>query len=238
VDHFPGGGSLSRLPRRIINRLSNTKDNNRSNLLFTVIGTLCELNSDDPTIARILHEFPNGPAAKYAKRNDLPAEIARCRARTQPSRLKRGKVGKYDPPSALPADNEDWEYDLRGDCIGNSQKNIRIALRKLDIKLPRCLRHRSLVSVRGKETTPSTIACSSAMVVIDEQFLFRPTLEFFSIVLPDAAHRIEFHPVLDHLDKQTRDGQRRLDNWLFTYGHAQKRDDDYNRSVRKVGRIA
>ena len=63
------------------------------------------------------------------------------------------------------------------------------------------------------------------------------TIEFFTIVLRDTARRNQFHPVLGYLDNLSWDGTKRLDNWLFTYGRTPERDEDYNKYVRKVGRI-
>jgi hypothetical protein len=144
------------------------------------------------------------------------------------------------PPQPAPPPADHWEVDKKkNQPVANSQKNVRLALDKLHVKL----RHdvfatRSLIS---SPTLPERALDDPTLerlwLEIDETFRFRPTIEFFTIVLRDIAHRNEFHPVLDYLDSLRWDGQNRLDDWLFTYGTVPTRDADYNQYVRTVGRI-
>jgi hypothetical protein len=59
-------------------------------VLFSVIKKLCALDFDNTTIARIVEAFPNGVGSKFVRRTDLPAELARVRAKTAPGRKARG----------------------------------------------------------------------------------------------------------------------------------------------------
>jgi hypothetical protein len=90
---------LAELPTRVLERLQAPATGvDRSKALFYVISKLCELHFDDTDIARTLLAFPNGVVAKYDKRADLGAEIARIRSKTAARRLAKGKPGQYDQP--------------------------------------------------------------------------------------------------------------------------------------------
>ena len=137
------------------------------------------------------------------------------------------------------ASDHEWDLDERKRRIGNSLKNIRLALTKLGVTLRHDIfANRSLVRSRQLvERVLDDPTLERLWLTIDETFHFRPTIEFFTIVLRDTARRNQFHPVLGYLDNLSWDGTKRLDNWLFTYGRTPERDEDYNKYVRKVGRI-
>jgi hypothetical protein len=136
-----------------------------------------------------------------------------------------------------------WEIDSEKKIIANSQHNIRLALQKLGASLIYDqFADRSLVAIEHLGWSRLDLGdplMHRMWLTIDERFHFRPTLDFFAIVLRDAARQNAFHPVLQYIDevKLKHDKGKRLDDWLFTYGRAPKRDEKYNEYVRKVGRI-
>jgi predicted P-loop ATPase len=142
-------------------------------------------------------------------------------------------------PQPSPANDDDWQLDDKKRRVANSQKNVRLALGNLGIALRHdVFANRSLISTpKLPERALDDPILERLWLTIDETFRFRPTIDFFSIVLRDTARRNQFHPVLDYLDSLEWDGKKRLDNWLFTYGNAPKGDDNYNRYVRTVGRM-
>jgi predicted P-loop ATPase len=147
-----------------------------------------------------------------------------------------GPVGNH---AEQPTDDDEWQVDEKKRRLGNSQKNVRRALAKLGVTLRHdVFANRSLVSIpKLTEHTLDDPTLERLWLTIDETFHFRPTIEFFSIVLRDVARRHEFHPVLDRLDRLPWDGTPRMDDWLFTYGRVPRRAEEYNQYVRKVGRI-
>ena len=72
---------------------------------------------------------------------------------------------------------------------------------------------------------------------INDLFDFRSGKEFFFDFCGELARENTFHPVKAYLDGLVWDGVKRLDDWLFTYGGAPKGDNNYDKYVRKVGRI-
>jgi hypothetical protein len=119
---------IVKLPRWILNRLRMpvTPSVDRSKVLFPIIGKLCELDFDDPTIARILSAFPDGVASKYIGRFD--AEVARVRAKTAPRRAVEGKAGRFDPKldETAIADVAAQEQDALDQLIADFNANFFI----------------------------------------------------------------------------------------------------------------
>ena len=73
-------------------------------------------------------------------------------------------------------------------------------------------------------------------LAIDSQFSFRPSSDFFNVVVFDTAWANQVHPVRDYLDSLTWDGAPRVDRWLITYGKAA--DTEYTRAVGAIVPIA
>jgi predicted P-loop ATPase len=72
-------------------------------------------------------------------------------------------------------------------------------------------------------------ALEQMWLLIDEQFGFRPTKDFFWTVVSVEARRNGFHPILDYLGRLRWDEVPRLDNWLHAHGGAD--DTPYVRAV-------
>jgi predicted P-loop ATPase len=150
---------------------------------------------------------------------------------------ENGQNSQSDEPDTHTDDA--WQLNDKKQKVANSQQNVRVALRKLGVTLRHDIfANRLLVATAGRnEQILDDPALESLWLTIDERFHFRPSLDFFSLVLRDTARRNQFHPILNYLNGQVWDRKRRLDDWLFKYGKAPKRDANYNKYVRKIARI-
>jgi len=119
-----------------------------------------------------------------------------------------------------------------------SQHNIRVALRRLGVRLAYDqFAVRELIEGLadfGPELTDAAV--TRVWLLIDQQFRFRAAADFFWSVIGDQARKNSFHPVRDYLAGLTWDGVPRLDRWLPTYGGAE--DAPYVRAVGALTLIA
>jgi predicted P-loop ATPase len=140
-----------------------------------------------------------------------------------------------DPTFSQPA--SDFLVDSDDKIIAKSQKNIRVALQKLDVTLRYDEFHdRMLITGLQGYSSLSDAAIHKLWLTIDEQFRFLPPLDFFLIVVDETARRNSFHPVREYLDGLKWDGTARLDNWLVTYGKAE--DTEYAKVVGALSLVA
>jgi len=131
-----------------------------------------------------------------------------------------------------------WERDGNGRIIVQSPQNVRVALAQLGIGLRYdAFADRMLIEgpVRYGSVVTEAALVAMRMDVI-ERFGFRPSKDFFWDAVSDAARRNTFHPVRDHLEALSWDGQSRLDTWLIDYAGAE--DSAYVRAVSALPLIA
>jgi len=192
--------------------------------------------------ARLRREGKSFDEMVEALRNHTDPDIAAwCREKGDERQMRR-IWDKVDPDEeaggATSRDEEHWQVDKNTKIIANSQHNIRLALRKLGVSLhyDKFANH-TLVAAGNDSGKFDDPMVERLWLTIDKKFHFRPSLDFFRIVLRDTARYNEFHPVLDLLDSFPWDRTERMDNWLFTYGNVPKGDDNYNRYIRAVGRL-
>jgi predicted P-loop ATPase len=120
-----------------------------------------------------------------------------------------------------------------------NQDNIRKALTKLEYEFSYNAMHAfELVVHRGKDVEVLDDAVVQRLwLEVDTAFGFRPTLEFFQVVVNEFARRRTFHPVIDYLDALPPwDRIPRLDSWLTTY--AGVADSEYVRAIAPLPLIA
>jgi predicted P-loop ATPase len=106
--------------------------------------------------------------------------------------------------------------------VGNSQSNIRGALKKLEVELSfneftdqRCIKW-------ADYNGPLTDAVADDLwLKLDTEFQLRPSMDFYTTVLGGLTREKRFHPVRDYLTALKWDGERRLDTWLSTYAGAE-----------------
>lgn len=134
--------------------------------------------------------------------------------------------------------DDSFDCDKEGRPLPTSQRNIRVALRKLGVTV----RHdqfsgRNRVGgLDGFGPGLDDAALDRLWLLIDERFGFRPGREFFLTVTRDAARRIGFHPVVEYLAGLRWDGVPRIGGWLAAYGGAE--DTAFVRAVGALALIA
>jgi hypothetical protein len=130
-----------------------------------------------------------------------------------------------------------FEADSRGRAISKSQRNVRRALKLLEVELKNDAFHdRILVDGFEDHTLVDDPTLEKMWLKVDERFRLQPPLDFFRIVVSDAARRKTFHPVRDYLNGLTWDGTERIDTWLTTYCGAE--NTDYVNAVGAIVLVA
>lgn len=131
-----------------------------------------------------------------------------------------------------------FECDKDGKPLANSQRKIRLAVRRLGVTMRHDLfsERSQMEGLDGFGPAVDDAAMNRLWLRIDEEFGFRPSREFFWAVVPDAARRFAFHPVREYLAGLVWDGVQRLDGWLPAYGHAE--DTPYVRAVGALVLVA
>jgi predicted P-loop ATPase len=128
-----------------------------------------------------------------------------------------------------------------GQIVANNQRNIQLALEKMGFAFRfNAFAGVALMSLRVgddfSERPLDDAGLESAWLLADRRFGFRPSLEFFGIVVKDLARRTHFHPVKDYLADLAWDGRPRIDKWLCQYGGAE--DNAYTTAVASKVLIA
>ena len=136
------------------------------------------------------------------------------------------------------AATKDFRLTAKGDAIRpNDQENIAVACRKLGVALSFDLfAQKPMIEFGGYKGALQDEVRNRLWLEIDKRFGFRPSAEFFDIVIQDIAFANKFHPVRDYLDSLTWDGVPRVDTWLTTY--CQSYDMEYTRAVGALVLIA
>lgn len=182
-------------------------------------------------------------AAELANLPPLPdAEVHERAVTASAAAGEHGGAGNQaaGAPAAVPAgsgDDDEARAHLSRDDNGkpySTQRNIRIAIRKLDVTLAHNL-FTGDYEVHGLDGYGPRLddpAIEHLWLRVDAAFGFRPALQFFLSVIEDAARRAPHHPVRDYLAELEWDGTPRIGSWLVRYGHAD--DTPY---VRAVGEL-
>ena len=139
---------------------------------------------------------------------------------------------------ARAATDDTFECNKDGRPLAKSQRNIRIAVRRLGVTLRHDLfADRSIVQgLDGFGPALDDPTMDRLWLLVDERFQFQPPRELFQTVVADAARRDAHHPVRDHLDALRWDGVPRIGRWLATYGGA--KDTAYTRAVGELVLVA
>lgn len=141
------------------------------------------------------------------------------------------------PPVAEIDPSRDFERDENGK-IYHSQANIKLALRKLGVRIRYNMfaRRRIVEGLPGFGPRLEDDALNHLRLRIDAEFRFRLSKEFYYDVIVDHGHEQRFHPVRDYLGGLRWDRTPRLDGWLTTYGGAE--DTEYTRAIGSIVLIA
>ena len=127
--------------------------------------------------------------------------------------------------------------DRHDNPVRDNQENIRRALEQLQIELAYDMFSQQPIFKRnGGSLVLQDRERNDLWLEIEARFGFRPTADYFDVVLLSLAHQKEFHPVRDYLASLEWDGKPRLDTWLVKYGGAQ--DTEYTRATGAAVLIA
>ncbi len=123
-----------------------------------------------------------------------------------------------------------------GEIIADNQDNIRLGLALLGLSVSyNAFANVTLVTHQGVTQPVEDAVLNRAWLELEARW-FRPSLEYFHIVVQDFARRNTFHPVREYLNLQRWDRVSRLDRWLITYGGAT--DTPYTRAIGAIFFIA
>lgn len=133
---------------------------------------------------------------------------------------------------------DDFARDNEGKPYANHQGNIRLALRKLDVRVRfDVFGERGLIEgLDGFGPHLGDAAMTRLWLTIAERFGVKAGKDFFWSVVEDAARRDSFHPVVEYLAGLEWDGVPRIDNWLASYMGAES--DKYTQHVGALWLIA
>jgi hypothetical protein len=136
--------------------------------------------------------------------------------------------------SATRYEASEWETYTRGprkgEIIADSQTNIARALASFGVSLSfDQFTARALVAEQTSAGPLDDAIVDRLWLKIDAAFGFRPSREFFFVVVNDLARQRSFHPVRDYFGALVWDGTPRIDRWLPTYCGAP--DTPYTRAV-------
>ena len=128
--------------------------------------------------------------------------------------------------------------DEKGEKIlANNQENIRRAVAKLEVVLSYDeFSHRALLTRGNTVHVLDDERLNRLYLEVDSRFHFRPSLDFFSLVVNDTAHQTPVHPVKEYLAALKWDGVPRLDEWLIKLAKAA--DTPYVRAVSSLVLVA
>lgn len=140
--------------------------------------------------------------------------------------------------AAVATRTDNFATDKNDVPIANHQGNIRLALKKLGVRVrfeefgASCL----IEGLDGFGPHLGDAAMTRLWLTIAERYGVKAGKDFFWSVVEDAARRDGFHSVVEYLDGLEWDGVSRIDDWLGTYMGAIS--DDYTRHVGALWLIA
>jgi predicted P-loop ATPase len=172
----------------------------------------------------------------YARSDDDPMKAAKALKELMPDNI--GPAFLKSLSKIWGGSTSTFAYDGKAEKIlANSQENIRKALAKLEVTLAFNRFSQKPEIKYGQYDGPLEDAVSNRIwLEIDKTFKFRPTMEFFDVVIRDTAYQNPFHPVQDYLKSLVWDREPRLDQWLIQAGEAA--DTEFVRLVSSIVLIA
>jgi hypothetical protein len=136
-----------------------------------------------------------------------------------------------------PVGADEFERSEIGQIL-KSERNVLLALRKAGVAMryDEFADRYLITGLDGYGPTLSDHALDELYLVVQRDYLFKPSKDDFDRIVLAAARRKRFHPVRDYLDGLEWDGIERLDEWLTAYGGAD--DDAFTRAVGRIVLIA
>lgn len=145
------------------------------------------------------------------------------------------QLAVQEPHAALQEALDPLEFEMiiaggRVIPIPQSQRNIRVALRRMGLTLKHDQFTNTEYLVSGARTEPLSDDNERRLwLLLDEKFRLQSTRSYFREVLLNEAHAASYHPVRQYLDSLAWDGVPRLDTWIVR--HAGAVDAECVRSV-------
>lgn len=138
-------------------------------------------------------------------------------------------------PDLDPTQDFDRDEDHK---IYHSQKNIKLAIAKLGVKLRyNLMALRSEINgMTGFGPDFGDAEMDRLWCLIDENFQFRIGYDLYRRIVEDSARRDSYHPVRDYLAALQWDSVKRIDTWLSVYAGAT--DSKYTRAVGRLILVA
>lgn len=150
------------------------------------------------------------PKKRVTKLRDLDRDVDKY--------IRQAKEAAATKAQSKQSERDGFDRDENGKLLA-SQANIRLAIEKLGARL-RYDEFRGMPMVEGLEGYGPALddhAVNHLWLRVEEEFGFRPSLQYFQIVAADACQRERFHPVCDYLDSLEWDGKKRIGSWLTRY---------------------
>lgn len=230
-------------------------DNSRSAWLYDCVCQLIRFAVPDEVILGILLD-PEWGISESVREKTSPGPEAYARRQIEKAK-KDAKRGEHSPkPDGAPTasagapaatgggagrgnppphhdDTDDFTVDNNGTPYP-TQRNIVIALRLMGVRLTHddFAGRLHIDGLGGFGPSLTDEAVDRLWLEIDARYHFRPSHDFFKIVIRDTALRNGFHPILDYFATLTWDNTPRLDTWLIK--HAGASDTAYTRAVSRL----
>lgn len=192
----------------------------RSEAFWAVVCDLARANVPDDLIAAVVlnpdFAISGHPLDQPKSRQYVARQIDRARAEADDS----------------------FDCDKEGRPFAASQRNIRLAMRKLGVVVRHDLfaGRDKIDGLEGFGPPLDDAAANRLWLLTDERFKFRPSRDLFLTVVADAARQNAFHPVAEYLAGLRWDGVPRIGRWLATYGGAD--DTAYSHAVGELILVA
>jgi predicted P-loop ATPase len=220
AEHKQSSKPVLELPEKVMKVVTTGEakrwNGDRSRAVFYVATAAVRAGWPDDAIAELILDPKNGISAHV---------------------LEQGRPRDYAARQAASARQkvmEDWERNMAGTVVADSQKNVRRALYEMRVGL-RYDEFAMRILVDGGQIDDAI--GNQLRFAISDNFDFRPNKEFFFDYLGALAREDSFHPVRDYLGRVAWDGAPRIGGgdtpgWLTTYGKAE--DTAFVRAVSRL----
>jgi Virulence-associated protein E/Bifunctional DNA primase/polymerase, N-terminal len=130
-----------------------------------------------------------------------------------------------------------FSIDSKERIIANDQTNVKLAFKKLEINLVfDSFERKPKIIYNGYKGILDNYVRNKIWLEIDSKFHFRPSGEFFDIVLDVISRENAYHPVVQYLDNLKWDKTPRLENWIIK--SAKAANTPYVKAISSIVLIA
>jgi hypothetical protein len=197
----------------------------RSELVFMVAIHLVRQGWTDERIASILLEPTHKISSHCLDQSDPKAYALR--------QAKNARV------KAL----ADWRRNAKGAILAEDQTNVKRAFSELGVQFSwNVFTAEGYVNGVGPRRKIDDHEVNELRLMVDREFGFLPSKDFFYDLIDHVTHASPVHPVKDYLSSLEWDGVERVGHpethasWLTTYGGAE--DSSYTRAVGRLILVA